>query len=92
MATKKMGGALRTRRRKALLKFWGVDGKVPCWWCLKIIDDKTATIEHLMPRALDGSHEMVNLRLACKECNEGHVNPLDVCHLTCHGNVLASRI
>ncbi len=92
MATKKMGSTLRVRRKKQLFTIWGVNGVAPCWWCLKPLHRDNATIEHLMPRALDGSHEMVNLRLACKECNEGHVNPLDVCHLTCHGNVLASRI
>lgn len=88
MATKKMGGRQRAARKNQLFEIWGYQGQAPCWWCAKLLIHKTATIEHLMPRALDGSHELINLRLACKECNEGHVNPLDVCHLTCHGDKL----
>lgn len=92
MATKKMGGRQRAARKKRLFDIWGYKEQAPCWWCAKLLVPQTATIEHLMPRALDGSHELINLRLACKECNEGHVNPLDVCHLTCHGNILASQV
>jgi 5-methylcytosine-specific restriction endonuclease McrA len=80
MATYRMGGNARKHRKKKLFMLWGYKGKAPCYWCLKVLIWETATIEHMMPRALDGSHDMINLRLACKECNQGHVNPLDVCH------------
>ena len=80
MATKKIGGNCRKKRKQQLFKIWGVNGKAPCWWCLKILSWETATLEHMRPKALDGSHRLENLRLACKECNEGHVNPLDPCH------------
>jgi hypothetical protein len=80
MATSRMGGNVRKHRKKQLFKLWGYQGQAPCYWCLKVLIWKTATIEHMMPRVLDGSHDLINLRLACKECNEGHVNPLDVCH------------
>lgn len=91
MATKKMGSTLRVRRKKQLFKIWGCgpkNDKALCWWCFTVLTHETATIEHLMPRALDGSHDLINLRLACRKCNEGHVNPLDVCHPTCQENKL----
>ena len=80
MGTKKMGSYARRKKRKALLEYWGFNGQAPCWWCLKILDNTNATIEHMVPCALNGSHEFRNLRIACKECNNGYVNPLDVKH------------
>lgn len=40
-----------------------------CFFCFKVIDKQTATIEHLEPLSLGGSHEWNNLRLACSPCN-----------------------
>jgi 5-methylcytosine-specific restriction endonuclease McrA len=76
----KMGGFTRTKRKKQLLMIWGVNGKAPCWWCLKIVEGEKASIEHLLPQSRGGSHHLDNLRIACLDCNSGHVNPLDESH------------
>ena len=73
---------LRAIRKKQLFKYWGVKGFAPCWWCLRLLEFHNATIEHLIPLALNGTNSLVNLRLACSKCNSGHVNPLDPEH--CH--------
>lgn len=76
----RMGGHTRTKKKKILLKKWGVKGKVPCWWCLRIVEGENASIEHLIPQSIGGSHHIDNLRIACLDCNSGHVNPLDESH------------
>ena len=77
-----MGGNDRKRKKDTLFRVWGIQVKgieyAPCWWCLKIlVKDPLATIEHVWPRSLGGPHALTNLRIACKKCNEGHVNPYD---------------
>jgi 5-methylcytosine-specific restriction endonuclease McrA len=81
----KMGGRQRASRRKKLFEIWGVNDHAPCWWCLVMLPNTPrATIEHLIPQSMGGGHHIENLRIACDECNSGHVNPLDVLHLVHH--------
>ncbi len=45
-----------------------------CRWCRKTLTARTATIEHVVPRAHGGSDNENNLDLACKECNEARAD------------------
>lgn len=49
-----------------------------CCWCLDQMDmtksnrgenPKAATWEHLVPQCMGGSHDLINLVLACRRCN-----------------------
>lgn len=41
-----------------------------CYWCGKVLEWSTATIEHMIPLSRGGSNHISNCRLACKKCNE----------------------
>lgn len=45
-----------------------------CWLCNRPIINETPTLDHVTPRALGGSHDISNLRLAHGACNKlrGH--------------------
>jgi 5-methylcytosine-specific restriction endonuclease McrA len=40
-----------------------------CYLCGKLLTEKTATIEHLIPLSRGGNHKPENVRLACVHCN-----------------------
>jgi 5-methylcytosine-specific restriction endonuclease McrA len=44
------------------------DGWV-CHYCQKKLNSGTATLDHVVPRALGGTFRNENLRLACRKCN-----------------------
>lgn len=39
-----------------------------CFYCRLELTAETATLDHVVPRALGGSNKPSNLRLACREC------------------------
>lgn len=66
---------LRLIRRKQLWDKYSDGTFVKCFYCRKEIYLAETTIEHLTPQCLDGSNELINLRLTCKMCNNemGHL-------------------
>jgi hypothetical protein len=40
-----------------------------CWLCGCVVDDETATIDHVVPIAAGGADTTDNVRTACHECN-----------------------
>lgn len=42
-----------------------------CHWCNKKLTKNTRTLEHLVPLSMGGTDALINLRLACPECNSG---------------------
>lgn len=40
-----------------------------CRWCSKTLTTRTATLEHVVPKAQGGTNRWENLALACKPCN-----------------------
>lgn len=40
-----------------------------CYLCNKKLTEKTATLDHVIPKAKGGTNRRVNLRLACWPCN-----------------------
>lgn len=60
----KMSSYDRRMRRRALLKH-----SRHCHWCGKKLSNRTATLDHLLPRAHGGGDHLANLVLACKPCN-----------------------
>lgn len=63
--TPAMGAEQKRRRRKALIALYGPH----CWLCNREIVGEEPTIDHVVPRALGGSHALANLRLAHALCN-----------------------
>ncbi|MFM7577761.1 MAG: HNH endonuclease [Microcystaceae cyanobacterium] len=61
------------RIRRSLLRVHGNQ----CWRCQQAFPDKDLTIDHLIPRSLFGSNNLLNLRLACKPCNQKRGNKID---------------
>lgn len=47
-----------------------LDRDKTCVYCGKDIDDKTGTVDHVIPVARGGSFELDNLVGSCKTCNE----------------------
>lgn len=41
-----------------------------CRWCGKTLTKRTATLEHVIPKAQGGKHTWNNFDLACKPCNQ----------------------
>lgn len=41
-----------------------------CHYCQCRLTYATATLDHVVPRALGGTNALYNLRLACKGCNQ----------------------
>lgn len=40
-----------------------------CYLCEKLLTEKTATIDHVLPLARGGCHKPENAKIACKKCN-----------------------
>lgn len=57
--------AKRLARRAAVLDTYGTK----CVKCGKRLNLNTATVDHVMPRALGGTDELSNLRPMCFGCN-----------------------
>ena len=46
-----------------------LEQKPHCRWCGKTLTKRTATLEHVVPKAHGGTNRWENLDLACKPCN-----------------------
>ena len=40
-----------------------------CPLCDRVLDDTTCVIDHIVPVAMGGTHEIDNMQLLCRECN-----------------------
>jgi len=47
-----------------------------CHWCNMRLDEKTATIEHVIPLSRGGLNNANNLKLACEPCNKKRGNSM----------------
>lgn len=54
----------RIVRELSLRDGWG------CMYCGKVLTASTATIEHVVPKSMDGPNNMHNMVLTCWECNQ----------------------
>jgi len=43
---------------------------VPCHWCRCLIGFAQATVDHVRPRSEGGEDELLNVVIACAECNQ----------------------
>ncbi len=41
-----------------------------CPHCDRVLDNTTCVIDHIIPMAMGGTHEIDNMQLLCQECNE----------------------
>jgi hypothetical protein len=64
---KKSKKSYRDHRLHLLDKF---DGQALCHWCHKVLNLRTSTIDHLIPRSRGGTDRRTNLVLACYGCNQ----------------------
>jgi len=64
---------LLSDKRKALLK----NDHLACMWCACYLDDKTLTIEHIVPLGKGGKHMLENMGPACYECNHDRQDDLE---------------
>lgn len=55
----------RSKTKKLITEYGSV-----CWWCGSNLLREQVTIDHLRPKSKGGSHNLENLRIACKSCNE----------------------
>lgn len=45
-----------------------------CYWCEKILDSTSATLDHLIPLSKGGTNGSDNFVLACEDCNKNRRN------------------
>ena len=53
-------------RKRALIKEHGCK----CAYCGKQMTRRGATLDHVVPRCMGGTHDLQNLKLACVDCNQ----------------------
>src|SRR5690625_4668417 len=58
---------IRKRTRHAVLRAWGYHFY---YYCGKLLDDSTATLDHLQPSSRGGTSAKANMVPACSPCNE----------------------
>ena len=65
----------RLRKLKPIIELRGWN----CFYCSKKLNIRSASIEHLDPKALGGTNDLDNLHLSCVKCNSkaGH-KPVNV--------------
>lgn len=62
---------LRTQQRLTVIKKLRQRDGYHCWYCkLPFVNVLSVTVDHVIPRSKGGRHNLENLRLACKVCNE----------------------
>jgi len=59
------------RRRAAAIRCLAKRDGLTCIYCGCPLTEETATIEHIVPLSLGGIDRMVNMALACTDCNHG---------------------
>ena len=68
------------RARKALIKLYGPT----CWICGREVIEgvknskRGASLDHIIPKSLEGTNEGYNLALTCRRCNSAKSDRLDV--------------
>ena len=68
LPSKKSTRAQRSDRQQQAIQLIKVYGDV-CYVCATVLDDDTRTIDHFVPKSKGGTDAMINLRLACIDCN-----------------------
>lgn len=63
------GGACARKHNQTVLALAERDGW-GCIYCGKVLTASTATIEHVVPKSMDGPNNMHNMVLTCWECNQ----------------------
>lgn len=59
------------RRRNAAVRCLANRDGLTCIYCGAPLTEETATIEHIVPLSQGGIDRMVNMALACADCNHG---------------------
>ncbi len=63
-----MGGQMQHRKRAALVRLYG-------HFCVKCRrSDVKLTLDHIVPHAQGGRHDLGNLQLMCRPCNQTKSN------------------
>ena len=75
-------GARQRMKKRVFRSLWEFDPR--CVWCRAMLTKRSATMEHIVPLADGGTHEMLNLALACAHCNS-HRDGSERPHLGPHG-------
>lgn len=72
------------RRRMSKVRAIAARDGWDCRYCRKTLSERTATIDHVVPRCRGGCNANCNLVLACRKCNtnRGHL-PAPVFELLC---------
>ncbi len=66
---RKYDRAWRNKKRLALRKLvYDRDGG-RCTYCRRVLTLEKSTLDHYIPKALEGSKDISNLRLSCFKCN-----------------------
>lgn len=63
----------KKQKRQQLIQKYGCK----CWNCKKEFSAPELTIDHLIPLSCWASNNLLNLRLACKPCNQKRGNKID---------------
>lgn len=57
------------RRIKLLMALCGKHGRI-CWYCgMRFSSFREVELDHIIPRSREGTHQLVNLAIACHMCN-----------------------
>jgi len=64
----------RKSKKNQLSRLYGEQ----CWICKRNFLLEELTLDHLIPQCRYGSHNIVNLRLACKACNRKKDDKINV--------------
>ncbi len=59
------------RRRRAVLRCLFKRDGAACIYCGAELTEETATVEHVVPLGMGGPDRLINMALACRECNHG---------------------
>lgn len=59
----------RARRRQWLLAQFGDGVEAPCCFCGKTLNDRTITVDRIVPGSQGGRYVRGNIRPACGTCN-----------------------
>lgn len=68
--------SMTPRRRKLIKRLAKREGGLRCYMCQVELTMETVTIDHVLPKALGGTDEDHNLKLACQPCNNAKSDAL----------------
>ncbi|MGL5033161.1 MAG: HNH endonuclease [Microcystaceae cyanobacterium] len=72
--TRMLNSKQKKSKKSELSRLYGEQ----CWLCKNNFPLEKLTLDHLIPQSCYGSHHIVNLRLACRDCNRKRGNKIDV--------------